>query len=452
MVRPNPPPLLAKISKWLEQQEYGELGYFEVELGRVDDARSPRLAAECAGFLRMPEGSLVVLVPMGKDQSWGVGYLGSEGETDSLASSLEAFLHAWSKGESGVSELDDEECTGRSKLKAWLKKQAVKVPKANGFDFDAYLDDDPVVSTKRGTPRAKSAPAARKLCVELSPKLTQLARLMGRTAEDPEVVAFVTKTLGKKLPASTTDMSDSKHVTAPKHGMELVFSHSIQNDVYPPISKTKSSFLPYLSFVFLEKKLGEPLPDGLDFGISGKELESKLAKNSLWTRFRARFELPLDESGNIRFHAYNEDEAGYGLAVRSALELSKHGVPPRTTVGVFVAWSILRGLLDRSRFAAHESLIQAIAARKKPGSALVDAALPRGLWDDHLVDKPGLRLFAYEYFHNMGKHWIDRDFCKVFGKRKGPHGHDEPKLDDDEWDKVDKATPLLDKQLAAFLE
>src|SRR5689334_12310255 len=53
MPRPNPPPLLAKISKWLEQQEYGELGYFEVELGRVDDARSPRLAAECAGFLRM---------------------------------------------------------------------------------------------------------------------------------------------------------------------------------------------------------------------------------------------------------------------------------------------------------------------------------------------------------------------------------------------------------------
>lgn len=52
----------------------------------------------------------------------------------------------------------------------------------------------------------------------------------------------------------------------------------------------------------------------------------------------------------------------------------------------------------------------------------------------------------------MGGKWLTRDFCKVFGKRKGPHGHDEPKLDDDDWDKVDQATPLLDDRLAAFLK
>jgi hypothetical protein len=68
----------------------------------------------------------------------------------------------------------------------------------------------------------------------------------------------------------------------------------------------------------------------------------------------------------------------------------------------------------------------------------VKAALPRGLWDDHLKDDEELRSFAYGWFHNVGKGgWIAADLKKVFGKRPGKYGHDEPKLDDDDWPAVD---------------
>ncbi|WP_158623390.1 hypothetical protein [Corallococcus sp. CA053C] len=46
---------------------------------------------------------------------------------------------------------------------------------------------------------------------------------------------------------------------------------------------------------------------------------------------------------------------------------------------------------------------------------------------------------------------ITADLKKTFGKRAGPFGHDAPKLDDDTWEAVDKAAPLLDKRFAAWL-
>jgi hypothetical protein len=65
--------------------------------------------------------------------------LGSEGETETVATSLEEFLELLGNGETGLDDLDDEQATGRSKLRAWLKKNNVKAPKAPPFDFDAYL-------------------------------------------------------------------------------------------------------------------------------------------------------------------------------------------------------------------------------------------------------------------------------------------------------------------------
>lgn len=68
-----------------------------------------------------------------------------------------------------------------------------------------------------------------------------------------------------------------------------------------------------------------------------------------------------------------------------------------------------------------------------------------------MKDDAELRTFTFGWFHNIGKVWITRDLIKVFGKRAGPYGHDEPILDDDTWAAVDEAAPVLNQRLAAWL-
>ncbi|QRO02130.1 hypothetical protein JRI60_25515 [Archangium violaceum] len=143
-----------------------------------------------------------------------------------------------------------------------------------------------------------------------------------------------------------------------------------------------------------------------------------------------------------------EDSITVTLGVKSAGALEQY---PDVTTGLFVGYAATRGLLDPSRFPAHRELLAAIGKRKAQGSELVKQALPRGLWDDHLRDAPGLREMAWRWFHNMNGLWITADLKKTFGKRAGSFGHDEPKLDDDTWDAVDKAAPILDKRFAAWL-
>lgn len=428
------------------------IGSSRLETVRASSSnRSPRLAREAIGFLCTPDGSRVVLVPAGPGRPHGVGYLDSEGGTDTLGDSLEAFLHAWARGESNVMDLDDEEATGRSKLLRWLKTNGVEVPRLPPFDFDAYLEGrDPAPAPAPSQEEYLGLQPVR-LTTELPPMLERLTKLMGRRADDPELVSFVTEKLKKKIPVSTTEMSDTKDVSVPRLGVELLFSHVINNDGYPPVAKTKSSFVPYLSFVFLSKKLGEPLPFGTEFEMPEQKVIEMLGEAPEWNRIGAGFHRYLDMEREILYSVYAEKKSTHAIQVRSARDLSAHNVPERATVGLFIAWALGRGLVDEGRFPAHSGLLNDIKGRKAKGSNLVDAALPRGLWDDHLHDLPGLRTYVFGYFHNIGGKWLTKDMCAVFGSRQGPYGHDEPVLDDDGWDKVDKAAALLDERLEEWV-
>jgi hypothetical protein len=121
-------------------------------------------------------------------------------------------------------------------------------------------------------------------------------------------------------------------------------------------------------------------------------------------------------------------------------------------VGLFVAWLITRDLLDEQRLSSHADLIAAIRKRERPGTALVDAALPRGLWNVHLRDLPELRRFAHAWFHNIEVGFIRHDLVGVFGAREGPTGHAEPVLDDDDWAAFDRATPVLDARFGQWVK
>lgn len=201
-------------------------------------------------FLLLPDSSLLALVNPGSKAPLAVALLGSEGEARTVANRLEEFLTLWSKGETEVNDLDkDDGASGREALAAWLIAKKVKVPRAKDFDFAAWLDGD-TEAPPQVEARAVAAPGTSPTAVmkKLGPKTQRLASILGRRADDPKVIAYVTEVLGKKVPPSTSENNDSVNVEAAKHSVEFVFTHELLNDAYPPVPKTQKTFIPYVSF------------------------------------------------------------------------------------------------------------------------------------------------------------------------------------------------------------
>jgi hypothetical protein len=450
------PPLLQSFGNWLAKQQYGSVGYFELCVESVTEEWNPeaadRLARDGFSFLTLGEGSELVLLKTGTDGPPAVVLLGSEGETDTVATSLEEFLVLLGNGETGINDLDDEEATSLSKLRAWLAKNKVMAPKAPPFDFDAYLDGVPATA-----PKAEPKPGPKpELVAGLPPLIHQIATLVGRRADDPELVNFVTDVLGKKVPSSMTEYGGGlKYAVAPKKGIEMGFDYDIKNIKYPIIKKSKSSYVPYLSLALLTDKLPAALPFGVKFGVSVEELTSAFGPP---TRLLGAppptpcWEWILDAARDIILRVGGRHIT---IQVLEASVLSRYG-PCYPALGLFVAWAIQRDLIDVERFPDHAALLAGIRKRAQKGSALLDAAMPRGLWDIYLKDEPGLRHFAYLWFHNIGHEGIsiDDDLIAVFGARKGPEEYDREVmvLDDDDWPAVDKATPTLDRRFGQWVK
>jgi hypothetical protein len=455
------PVLLETLAGWVETQPHGSLGWFDV-FGAFaipkawDPANAERLQKSGFAFLDLPEGSLLALLQTGPISPPAIVLLGSEGDRRTVANSFEEFLALWAKGETEISELDDEECgAGRKLLAKWLKDHHVRAPKAKDFDFQAWLDGSAAAAPKH----TKVVAITRKptaTFAKLGPKAKKLATMFGRRVDDPGVVAYITKELGKKLPQSTSEQSPSVDVVAPKAGIELVITHDIHNDRYPPIQKTTQSYVPYLSLAWVNEKFGEPIlgvpwnvagPDdvieilGKPTGMRGLVVTDKKKTIPIWT-------FVLDEGAEIELEVSFRKWLRVTIAVRSASVLEKYD---RVTTGLFLGWAAENNLLDERALAAHAALLADVKRRDAQGTKLLDA-LGRGLWASHLKDDEALRSLAYLWFNNLGGKWIVFDLKKVFGKRIGPHGHDEPKLDDDTWAAVDKAAPIFRQRFGAFLK
>lgn len=274
------PALLGELGEWLRTQPYGSVGWFELITEPIPSAWNPdaaeRLSKAGFSFLHLPEGSMLALLKHDGKAPPAVVLLGSEGETATVALSLEELLFDLAKGDTQVADLD-EEATGRGELGAWLKKHKVKVPETKPFDFDAWLEG----GVKKPAPPAQPAGALSKELAALPPKLRALAALMGRRADDRDVVAYI-KALGKKAPRNTTDADDTSYVVAPKHGLELLFSHDPPEDLrdkYPHV-RVGRAYLPYLLCAWLRDDFGEKLPFGLTVGMPSSELPKLLGKPS----------------------------------------------------------------------------------------------------------------------------------------------------------------------------
>jgi hypothetical protein len=454
---PTVPPLFTDLMTFIGAQPHGSLGWFDTfGPGEIppqwEPAAAERLNTHGFSFLELADGSMVALLHTGVTGAPpAVVFLGSEGEHHTIANSLEEFLVLWSKGETAVHDLDDEEIEGRAALAAWIKGRKIKIPKAADFDFGAWLAGE-TTSVPPAAAVAHRQPTAE--YEKLGPNVRKLVDMMGRRADDEALIDWITNTLGKKVPRHTS--SDSVNVSAPKAGIEMVFSHNVRNEKYPPISKSARSFIPYLSHAWIREKIGEPV-----FGVDVKKgTEADVIKSlgdpdgyepafmsdndptvAYWHRV-------VDAAADVVLEIESDDGLGFVVTIVSSRALEEY---PGVSTHLFLGWAATRGLLDETYFAQHADLLAKVKGRQALGSDLLRAALPRGLWDSHLVDKPGLRRTAYQWFHNMAGLWITADLIKIFGSHRGPFGHDDPTVDNDSWENVDKAAPAFEKVFAKWL-
>jgi hypothetical protein len=458
--RPTLPPLMVEVARWLEKHDDHALGYFELsndppgEGHFHDQAAETKLAAHAILFARTGDGSDIVLVDRGGGLPYAVVYLDSEGGENTIATSPEQFLLLLAEAETGVSDLDDEDATEREVFAAWLAKKKVKAPEAPPFDLGAFLEGQD--QTAAVPADISVAPAPKGAYDSLPPHARQLALLVGRRADDPELVTFISKELGKKVPASLSWSKDYEWVEAgKKHGIDLLFYSHLLHDAYPEIPKSKTSFIPYLSIINFRPGYRHPLPFGVAPDMDRAALEKCLGAPACTRGHlpgRPVWQRSIDAGRGLIFDVDLQEKPSPSLRVDDARALSDaaHAKP---IVGLFVAWVIARNLLKIDRFTAHAALIAKVKSRATTGSAFVSAALPRGLWDRHLVDLPDLYDFTYGWFHHVGGvGYIVDDLVKVFGGREGKHGHTEPVLDEDSWDAVDKAAPVLDGVFSQWLK
>jgi hypothetical protein len=229
----------------------------------------------------------------------------------------------------------------------------------------------------------------------------------------------------------------------------------ILNHNYPELFKTANSPISYVSQADIARNCGYSIL-GVPWMATAAEITAILGAPTykigegwvdpptipVWVRevdSSAEVELVLKHDGTELF-----------VCVRVKAAESVNSVPA-AVLGVFVAWACEQNLLDPAAFADHTDLYNMVRMRQAQGSELASAAMPRGFWTSHLVDRPAFRQRTTAWFSAFWDHYIVRDFIAVFGERAGEFGHMEPDIDTDTWDVVDRATPIIATRLGVAL-
>jgi len=469
------PASMASFFEWLTRFDYGDLGYFELTPANL--ARSSgwdgmeRWGATTWGFMRLPDGSVIALCEAVEPPA--VVYVGSEGELKTLAESFEEFLLYWAEGEGmDVSELcvleDDEieDCQQKAfkAFKSWLTKNKIKAPAISGpFDFSAYADGDAPLRLVPGQ-KQNTAPifstSYLALAKDMGPTWQALCNALGRTADDADIAGLTQQLFGKAPPQSigNAKYDDTVGMYDKKGAFQLSFSRNVLNQKYPPVAIGKKAVCPYLSQVHVTENCAEPLFFGLQGSAMWQELERRFPENVEQVtgedgQTEKSLTLLIDELRDIELVLWTTDEGtrGYANIVEGrALASSVSAQEVHQGAGLFAQWALEHGWLDRTMFVGHEALLDAMAQRQARPSQLAQAAFGRGMWDTHLLDIPGLRNFSHAYFHHIDWGWITDDLKKLFGKREGRYGHDEPVLDDDPPEIYDKVFSKFKQQFEAY--
>jgi hypothetical protein len=206
------PPLLRAFVGFVAEQDNGALGWFDALEGEpldehmLGDDEATRIARLALGlFLSLPDGSRLALWKHDEHGDPAVVLIESEGRHKTLASTLENFLLAWTRGASGVDELDDDEAgTARDALADWLRDRGVvapkgKAPKAKLPSLSAYFKAClKEAKAARAAAAKPQGPTTRRVKPTLgTPTATSVVdvipralALLGKTITEPDVGAF----------------------------------------------------------------------------------------------------------------------------------------------------------------------------------------------------------------------------------------------------------------------
>lgn len=271
---------------------------------------------------------------------------------------------------------------------------------------------------------------------------------MGRRADDPELLRFITGDLRRKVPDSMT-ASGSKYVVNKRRGVEFVFTHQICHEKCPPVRISKTRFVPYLGTVWLNENLKEEFPLGLRIGMTTSEIRGLLGPpdREETANLQATWRRVLDPERDVILII---DEGPYSITIDEALDVTPFGDAKCWMSGAMLAWAALRGLLNESKFVDHGELLAEVRRRERPGSELVRAALPGGLWDTHFKDEPGLRRFVHgwactpaSWARKIGlQSTIRNDVEKALGTQE---------LAGDDWVTLSKLIPVFDTTFAKWV-
>jgi hypothetical protein len=219
------PPLLRALGEWLGTLRHGSLGYFEVMGGSrfADGALSKDANKKIAGatgiFMSFGEGSALAFWKHGKTPP-AIVLLDSEGQHRTVAPSLEAFLIAWSKRETGTEldgkYLDDAPAQRHAELAAWLREHDVEPAPGDAPNFGAWFAE---IAKSDAPPDPADLPAPPE---DMAPRV--LAAL-GKLAKDPELAALLAE-LGIDLARYKT-ADAQRHLLVPVHGYALSFEKKV---------------------------------------------------------------------------------------------------------------------------------------------------------------------------------------------------------------------------------
>jgi hypothetical protein len=258
--------------------------------------------------------------------------------------------------------------------------------------------------------------------------------VVGRRCDDPVVVEFIEGVLGKKAPAPIGALGESKHVSAPKLGVELAFAHDVKSDAFAPVAVGKK-FVPYVTYAWVRSPVVVELNGkSVTHDATLAALEAALGPP---TSRRARFTThDSDEvrvwtstpKAHVRVEVTADDDDGPSITV-AVVQAGGLASSTSRAAALFVAWAAERSLL-----ATTVELPRAL-----PPLSVLQAVAPRGFWEAHFVDgtKPETALALFRYFHRLKGPYIEHELTAALGAQYGTS-----------WADVDAATALFDAQRA----